>query len=78
LVRRIDLGEGVFSIGGSKLETFFSARMLGITQEPFDSYESADIPPYFYRPQVQELRRKLRSLSVIGFAGVSQEDLEEA
>ena len=70
LIRRIDLGEGVFSVGGSKLEAFFSARMLGITQEPFDSYESADTPAYFYRPQVQELRRKLRSLSVIGFAGV--------
>lgn len=78
LIRRMDLGEGVFSIGGSRLETFFSARMLGITQEPFDSYESADIPAYLYRPQVQELRRKLRSLSVIGFAGVNQEDLEQA
>ena len=77
LIRRLDLGEGVFSVGGSKLEAFFSTRMLGITQESYDSYECADIPAYFYRPQVQELRRKLRSLSVIGFAGVDIGDLEE-
>jgi uncharacterized protein (UPF0216 family) len=78
LVRRIDLGEGVFSIAGNKLEAFFSARILGITNEPFDSYEDADIPAYLYRPQVQEMRKKLRSLSVIGFSGFRQGDLEEA
>jgi uncharacterized protein (UPF0216 family) len=77
LIRRMDLGEGIFSIGGGKLEAYFAAKMLGITQEPFDHYESADIPQYIYRPQVQELRRKLRSLSVIGFGGVDREDLEE-
>jgi hypothetical protein len=76
LIRRLDLGEGVFSVGGSRLEAFLAARILGITQEPFDAYESADIPLHLYRPQVQELRRKLRSLSVVGFAGVSQKDLE--
>jgi uncharacterized protein (UPF0216 family) len=74
LIRRIDLGEGVFSIGGGKLEGFLVARILGTTQEPFTSYECADIPLYIYRPQVQELRRKLRSLSVIGFGGHDQKN----
>jgi uncharacterized protein (UPF0216 family) len=78
LIRRIDLGEGVFCIGGGKLEAFFVARILGITQEPFESFEDVETSPYIYRPQVQELRRKLRSLSVIGFAGVNQADIESA
>lgn len=55
LIRRIDLGEGIFSIGGGKLEAFFAATILGMTQESFDRYEGADIQPYIYRPQVQEL-----------------------
>jgi uncharacterized protein (UPF0216 family) len=71
LIRRIDLGEGVFSISGGKLEAFFVAKALGITDESFVNYETVDVPNHIYRPQVQELRRKLRSLSVIGFGGAS-------
>jgi uncharacterized protein (UPF0216 family) len=71
LIRRIDLGEGVFSISGGKLEAFFVAKALGITNESFMNYETVDVPSHIYRPQVQELRRKLRSLSVVGFAGAS-------
>lgn len=71
LIRRIDLGEGVFTISGGKLEAFFVAKMLGTSNEPLMNYESAEVQNYIYRPQVQELRRKLRSLTVIGFGGVS-------
>jgi uncharacterized protein (UPF0216 family) len=74
LIRRIDLGEGVFSISGGKLEAFFVAKALGITDEPYMNYETADIPNNIYRPQVQELRRELRSLSVVGFGGASPSD----
>jgi uncharacterized protein (UPF0216 family) len=71
LIRRIDLGEGVFTISGGKLEAFFVAQILGTTSEPLTDYEKADIQNHVYRPQVQELRRKLRSLTIIGFGGAS-------
>jgi uncharacterized protein (UPF0216 family) len=74
LIRRIDLGEGVFSISGGKLEVFFVAKVLGITVESFVNYEMVDAPNNIYRPQVQELRRKLRTLSVIGFGGASSSE----
>jgi uncharacterized protein (UPF0216 family) len=71
LIRRIDLGEGIFTIGGGKLEAFFVAKILGTTNESFMNYETVDVQSHIYRPQVQELRRKLRSLSVVGFGGAS-------
>jgi uncharacterized protein (UPF0216 family) len=71
LIRRIDLGEGIFTIGGGKLEAFFVAKILGTTSESFMNYETVDVQSHVYRPQVQELRRKLRSLSVVGFGGAS-------
>jgi uncharacterized protein (UPF0216 family) len=71
LIRRIDLGEGVFTISGGKLEAFFVAMILGSTNEPLTNYDRADVQNRIYRPQVQELRRKLRSLTVIGFGGAS-------
>jgi uncharacterized protein (UPF0216 family) len=74
LIRRIDLGEGVFTISGGKLEAFFVAKMLGITRESFLNYETVDVQNHIYRPQVQELRRKFRSLSVVGFGGTSLAD----
>nr|MDO8098375.1 DUF61 family protein [Candidatus Njordarchaeota archaeon] len=73
LIRRIDLGEGLFSISGGKLEAFLAAKILGITKDSFNSYESVDTPQYLYRPQVQGLRRRLRTLSVIGFAGADEQ-----
>jgi uncharacterized protein (UPF0216 family) len=75
LTRRMDLGEGLFSIGGGKLERFFVAKILGSTENSFATYESADITQYLYRREVQDLRRKLRTLSVIGFAGADEQEL---
>jgi uncharacterized protein (UPF0216 family) len=71
LIRRIDLGQGVFTISGEKIEAFFVAKILETTNESFMNYETASIQDHLYRPQVQELRRKLRTLSVIGFGGAT-------
>jgi uncharacterized protein (UPF0216 family) len=73
LIRRIDLGEGAFSIGGGKLEAFLVAKVLGVTNDSFTNYERAEIPQHLYRPQVQEVRRRLKTLSVIGFAGADEQ-----
>ena len=71
LIRRMDLGEGIFTISGGKLEALFVAKTLGTSNEPLMNYENAEVQSHIYRPQVQELRRKLRSLTVIGFGGAS-------
>ncbi|WXG40933.1 MAG: DUF61 family protein [Candidatus Freyarchaeum deiterrae] len=66
-IRRIDMGEGVFSISGGKIEKGIVMKLLGLIDNPFSEDESAFLP-YIYRYQVLEIRRKIRSLTTIGFA----------
>ncbi|MEM2984469.1 MAG: DUF61 family protein [Candidatus Jordarchaeaceae archaeon] len=65
-IRRIDMGEGVFSIGGGKVEQAVVMKLLG-EKNPF-SMEEHSFLPYIYRHQVLEVRKKIRSLTTIGFA----------
>lgn len=65
LLRRVDLGPGTFSLSGGKVEAYLALKLLGQVDVNLDEVE---LPIYIYRPQVQELRRKLRTLTVIGFA----------
>jgi uncharacterized protein (UPF0216 family) len=65
LLRRMDLGPGTFSLSGGKVEAYLALKLLGQVDVNLDGVE---LPIYIYRPQVQELRRKLRTLTVIGFA----------
>ncbi len=71
VLRRMDLGRGTFTPLGGKIERFTIKKILGLTSLPFDSI-SQDEPCHLYRPQVQELLRKFKSLVVIGF-GVPEE-----
>jgi uncharacterized protein (UPF0216 family) len=66
-IRRIDMGEGVFSISGGKIERGVVMKLLGLTDDSFPEDESTFLP-YIYRYQVLEVRRKIRSLTTIGFA----------
>ena len=75
LLRRIDLGPGVFSVSGGKAEAYLTLKLLA--RRNLD-LERVELPLYIYRPEVQELRRRLRTLTVIGFATEGVFDLEEA
>ncbi|RLE48453.1 MAG: hypothetical protein DRJ18_01985 [Candidatus Methanomethylicota archaeon] len=66
LLRRIDLGRGVFQVLGDKVEAYVVLKVLG--SEGVQSVEEVALPVYLYRPQVFKLRRKLRTSIVIGFA----------
>ncbi|MGQ9720622.1 MAG: DUF61 family protein [Candidatus Jordarchaeum sp.] len=66
-IRRIEMGEGVYSISGGKIEKGVIMKLLGVTENPFSDDEN-NFPPYIYRHQVLEIRRKIRSLTTIGFA----------
>jgi len=74
LMRRIDLGPGVFSVSGGKVEAYVALRVLN--EGGHVDYEKVETPLYIYRPQVQMLRRRLRTLTVIGFATEGLLDLE--
>lgn len=74
LTRRIDLGEGLFSISGGELERLLVTKILGSVEDLFSTNKSDDAPKYLYRREVQALRKKLRTLSVIGFAGADEQE----
>ncbi|MEM4699785.1 MAG: DUF61 family protein [Candidatus Nezhaarchaeales archaeon] len=73
LLRRMDLGPGVFSVSGGKIEAYLALKLLSRREVALSDVE---VPLYIYRPEVQELRRKLRTSTVIGFAAEGLMDLE--
>jgi len=77
LIRRLDLGKGVFTISGGKLESFIIHKLLKNTNATFSEYKDVDLPPYIYWPHVVELRRRFKTIITIGF-GVSKKDLSDA
>lgn len=77
LIRRLDLGKGVFTIGGGKLESFLIHKLLKNTNASFFEYKNVELPPYIYWPHVVELRRKFKTIITIGF-GVSKRDINDA
>lgn len=71
IVRRMDLGRGTFEILG-EIETFAVRRTLNLADLTFYHSDRSSEFRYIYRPQVQELLRKFKSLIVIGF-GIPEE-----
>ena len=72
LLRRMDLGRGIYTIAGSKVELFLVHRVIqqivGQVDLEWDSLEVWKPIERLARPQVQVLRRKLSSTTSIGFA----------
>ncbi|RLE52214.1 MAG: hypothetical protein DRJ20_00545, partial [Candidatus Methanomethylicota archaeon] len=66
LIRRVDLGRGVFQVLGDKAEAYVVLKIL--ESERVQKVEDVTLPVYLYRPQVFKLRRILRTSMVIGFA----------
>lgn len=75
LLRRIDLGPGVFSVSGGRVEAYLTLKLLSRKGEV--SLDKVELPLYVYRPEVQELRQRLRTLTVIGFATEGVLDVSE-
>ncbi len=71
ILRRRDLGSGIYTITGSKVELFFIQQLLGYVDLEWDGFSKWKIVDRYARPQIQLLRRKLPSTSVIGFVGTS-------
>ncbi|MEM3737306.1 MAG: DUF61 family protein [Candidatus Bathyarchaeia archaeon] len=77
LVRRMAMGEGVFTVTGGRLEKIFVRKVLGLTDKGFED-EAAENrhEVYLYRIQIQELLNRFDSLVIIGF-GVPDDLLRE-
>ena len=71
ILRRRDLGSGIYTVTGSKVELFFIQQLLGYVDLGWDEFGRWKTVDRFVRPQIQLLRRKLPSTSVIGFVGTS-------
>jgi len=67
VLRRIELGRGTFSVLGDNIEKFTVRRILEMTKLSFDAMDKEKEDFFIYRPQVQELLRRFKSLIVIAF-----------
>jgi len=67
ILRRMDLGIGIYTIAGSKTELFLVHKLL--EQKPIDWDQLKTWRPLdrLVRPQVQIIRRKLPSTTCLGF-----------
>lgn len=68
ILRRLDLGRGIYSVTGSKPELFLIWKAVGQVDLEWDKIAEWVPKDRMYRPQVQLLRRKLPSATCIGFA----------
>lgn len=69
ILRRRDLGSGIYTVTGSKIELFLIHRFLeqdGLGWDEINRWKSTD---RYARPQIQILRRKLSSTTQLGFVG---------
>jgi len=68
LLRRLDYGEGIYTVAGSKVELFTIHRVLGYVDLEWEKFGSWKPVERLARPQVQLLRRKMPSTTSIGIA----------
>lgn len=67
ILRRMDLGAGIYTVAGSKMELFLIYKLLSQ-----DTLQWTDFPKWqptdrLARPQAQLIRRKLSSATCLGF-----------
>ena len=67
ILRRMDLGTGIFTVAGSKTELFFIFKTLGQDSLHWDDLVSWLPINRLARPQIQLIRRKLPSTTSLGF-----------
>ncbi|MHA2025164.1 MAG: DUF61 family protein [Candidatus Thorarchaeota archaeon] len=73
LLRRLDYGQGIYTVAGSKIELFTIHRVIGYVDLEWNEFESWKPVERLARPQVQLLRRKLPSTTTIGIAMSTKE-----
>ncbi|MEM2109183.1 MAG: DUF61 family protein [Candidatus Odinarchaeota archaeon] len=72
LIRRIDLGTGVYSVSGGGVEIHVLNKML---KDVGEHYMLEGQRPYLYKPSVYSLKRKYRTCIVLGFGGLPTSEI---
>jgi len=68
LTRRLDLGKGIFSISGGRIEQSIVRWLLEDGSErKFELHDGREEPYFVYRPQVGVLLSSLRTIFAVGF-----------
>ncbi|MFQ5998048.1 MAG: DUF61 family protein [Candidatus Bathyarchaeia archaeon] len=70
LLRRIELGKGVYIVSGEYMEKLLIRKLSGLTNKSFDDIGDDTDEVHLYSIQVQDLLNKLGSTLTIGF-GIS-------
>jgi uncharacterized protein (UPF0216 family) len=73
ILRRLDYGEGIYTVAGNKTELFMLHRIIGYVDLGWEDFAKWKPVERLARPQVQLLRRKLPSTTSIGI-GMSSKD----
>jgi uncharacterized protein (UPF0216 family) len=73
LLRRLDYGQGIYTVAGGKVELFTIHRVLGYVDLAWEDLGGWKPVERLARPQVQLLRRKLPSTTSIGIAMSTKE-----
>jgi uncharacterized protein (UPF0216 family) len=75
VLRRLDYGTGIYTVAGSKAELFLVHRIIGYVDLGWGDFVLWKPVEKLARPEIQILRRKLPSTSMIGIAMSSKEKL---
>ncbi|MHA1245921.1 MAG: DUF61 family protein [Candidatus Thorarchaeota archaeon] len=67
LLRRMDLGPGLYTVAGTKPALFFLHKILGQVDLEWEDLAVWRQNDTFARPQVQMIRRRLPTTTCIGF-----------
>jgi len=73
VLRRLDYGSGIYTVAGNKAELFTVHRIIGYVDLGWENFAKWKHVERLARPQVQLLRRKLPSTTIIGIAMSSKE-----
>lgn len=68
ILRRTSFGPGAHTIGGTKLEQFTVLRIITKVTATYEVWREITLPKCIYSPEVSLLRRKLPSITAIGFS----------
>ena len=73
VLRRMDYGEGIYTVAGNKTELFMVHRIIGYVDLEWKDFAKWKPIERLARPHVQILRQKLPSTTTIGI-GISSKD----
>jgi uncharacterized protein (UPF0216 family) len=74
ILRRLDQGPGIHSISGNKVELFMVHKILGYVDLEWEKINDWAPIEHLARPQVQIIRKKLPSTTVLGIVFVTSKE----